>query len=275
MRCIHVLVASDVMLQYSSYLLPSLHLFSCELMMVIMRVFILDNTIHLHVLSTLWADDVILSSEEASSHQGNITAVAAKTVRMPVPVIKGDKLSTSKACNWFNAADTLLSKQFSKAVSTVRSIFTRCKLLSSQDTLTVSACEAVSVEGVRLVCDSTLVDHSIAFETTLCECILITRHADVFILTRDEALVSNRLFAHCTAETFFMPLFSTEFKLLHSSSEDVSTSVTSCSKVVIMAVSTVQALLLAGEGLIYQGMLAVTALEAHLMPMLLLVGQIL
>jgi len=131
------------------------------------------------------------------------------------------------------------------------------------------------MEGMGLVGDSTLVDNTIALETTLSKCVFITRNAHILVLPRDKALVSNRLFAHGTAETFFMPLLSAEFKLLHSSSKDVSTSIASRSKVVIMTIRAVQTFLLAGEGLIHQGVLTVTALEAHLMPMLLFVGQVL
>lgn len=141
--------------------------------------------------------------------------------------------------------------------------------------MAVGAGEAVAMEGMGLVGDSTLVDNTIALETTLSKCVFITRNADILVLPRDKALVSNRLFAHGTTETFFMPLLSAEFKLLHSSSEDVSTSVASRSKVVIMTIRAVQTLLLAGEGLIHQGVLTVAALEAHLMPMLLFVGQVL
>jgi len=98
---------------------------------------------------------------------------------------------------------------------------------------------------MSLIGDSTLVDHSITFETTLSEGIFIARYADVFILARNEALISNRLLTHGATETFLVPLFSTELKLLHSSTEDISTSVTACSKVVIMAISAVQAVILA------------------------------
>lgn len=141
--------------------------------------------------------------------------------------------------------------------------------------MAVGTGEAVPMEGMGLVGDSTLVDNSIALETTLSKCVFITRHAHILILPRDKALVSDRLFAHGTTETFFMPLLSAEFKLLHSSSKDVSTSIASRSKVVIMTICAVQTFLLAGEGLIHQGVLTVTALEAHLMPMLLFVGQVL
>jgi len=131
------------------------------------------------------------------------------------------------------------------------------------------------MEGMSLVGDSTLVDHSIALETALSERILVARDADVLILTRNEALISNRLLTHGATETFLVPLLATELKLLHSSSEDVSTTVTACSKVVVMAVSAVQAIILAGEWLIYQRVLTVTTFKTHLMPMFLLVGQVL
>lgn len=60
-----------------------------------------------------------------------------------------------------------------------------------------------------------------------------------------------------------------------TSTKDILAAIASCGKVVIMAVGTVELLILGGKGLVDQRVLAVTALEAFLVPVFLLVGQIL
>lgn len=57
--------------------------------------------------------------------------------------------------------------------------------------------------------------------------------------------------------------------------EDVAAAIAAGSKVVVMAVGTVEFLVLGGKGLIDEGSLAVTALKASLMPVLVLVRQVL
>lgn len=72
-----------------------------------------------------------------------------------------------------------------------------------------------------------------------------------------------------------MPLLSFVLVLLHSSAKQSTAAVTASRKVVVMAVSTVQLLVLAGERMIHQRHLAIAALEATLVPMSVFVRQIL
>eukprot|EP00914_Ancora_sagittata_P032073 GHVO01064998.1.p2 GENE.GHVO01064998.1~~GHVO01064998.1.p2 ORF type:complete len:197 (+),score=18.25 GHVO01064998.1:1064-1654(+) len=127
----------------------------------------------------------------------------------------------------------------------------------------------------RLVCDAALVDHSIALHAALSVLFLIAGDADNLLVARDEALVANGLLADLAAEALLMPLLPFVLVLLHTSTKDILTSIASSSKVVVMAVSAIQLLILRSKGLIDQGILAVTTLEAFLMPMLLFVRQIL
>ena len=60
-----------------------------------------------------------------------------------------------------------------------------------------------------------------------------------------------------------------------TSAKDVLAAVTPGGKVVVMAVGAVELLILGGKGLVHQGVGAVTALKALLMPVLLLVRQVL
>lgn len=57
------------------------------------------------------------------------------------------------------AATALLGKQFTEAVSAVRLLLAGSEFLAGQDLLTVSAHEAIAMEGYALVCYSALVDN--------------------------------------------------------------------------------------------------------------------
>lgn len=126
-----------------------------------------------------------------------------------------------------------------------------------------------------LVGDATLVDHPITLETSLCILLFIAWHTDHLLVTWDEALASYWLQTDLAAEALLMPLLALVLKLLHTCLEQAPTPVTPGRKVVVMAVRTVQPVILVGKGMIDQGHLAITALEASLMPVLVLVRQVL
>ena len=67
----------------------------------------------------------------------------------------------------------------------------------------------------------------------------------------------------------------TEWPVDFTRSEDVGTSITAQSEVVVMAVGTVSLLILAGEWTINQRHFAVDALETSLVPVFVLVRQVL
>jgi len=94
-----------------------------------------------------------------------------------------------------------------------------------------------------LVRDSTLVDHPVALEATLCKVVLIAWDAHYLLVTRDKTLVPDRLLTHRATETLLMPLLALVLKLLHAGLEDVCAAITTCSKVVVMAVSAVELVL--------------------------------
>lgn len=198
------------------------------------------------------AQNIIAISEKATSNQGGVTFVAIEAITMPVLFLKGNKLGASQSCDGLGAFDALLGKQLSKAVSTVWLLITGSKLLPSQYLLAVVAGEAFPMPGRSFVGDATLVDNSIAFHASLCKMLLIAWHTNDFLVTGDKALVANRLLALFAEKALFMPLLATVFILLHSSSEDVATTITSCCKIVVMAVSTVQLLILGSKWLIHQ-----------------------
>lgn len=225
--------------------------------------------------AALGTQDVLLVGQEALTDERDVTAVTAEAVRMPMAVVERDELRTAKSGDGLSTATTLLGKQLPEAVGAVGLVLTGGELLTSQHLLTVGALEAVAMEGGALIGDATLVDHAIAAVAALGELILVAGHANELGVTWDEALVADWLLADVAAEALLVPLLATELKLLHAGTEDVTASVTARSKVVVMAVSTVEFLVLGGKGLIDEGSLAVAALKARLMPMLVLVRQVL
>lgn len=58
--------------------------------------------------------------------------------------------------------------------------------------------------------------HPIALHAALCKVLFIARYADHLLVTRDKALVPNRLLAHLAEEALLVPLLATVFILLHT-----------------------------------------------------------
>lgn len=126
-----------------------------------------------------------------------------------------------------------------------------------------------------LVGDATLVDHPVTLHTPLSVLFLIAGNTNDLLVTRDEALATDWLLTNLAAEALFMPLFALVFVLLHASPEDILASVTAGSEVVVMAISTEETFVLGGERLINEGVTAIGAVKALLMPVSLLVGKVL
>lgn len=190
-------------------------------------------------------------------------------------IIERNELSTSKSSDCSAAATALSCKQFSKALGTVRLLLFRRELLSSQQLRAVRAREAVAMPRGVLVSYSTLVDHPVALETALSILFLVARNAHNFLVTWDETLDSDWLQAGLATEALFVPLLASVFVLLHTCSEQSLASVAFGCIVVVMAVGAEESLVLVSERTIDERHLTVAALEAFLMPMLLLVRQIL
>lgn len=194
---------------------------------------------------------------------------------MPVSLLKRDELCAAQTSNGLGALNTFLGEEIPKAFGAVWLLLSAGKLLSGQGLVAVGASEAVLVPGGALVRDATLVNHPIAFQAALGKVLLIAWHTDDFLVTGDEALVADWLLAHGATETLLMPLLALVLKLLHSSPEDVGTSIAPGSKVVVVAVGTVQLVVPGGERLIHKRVGAIDAFETFLMPMLVLIRQVL
>jgi hypothetical protein len=72
-----------------------------------------------------------------------------------------------------------------------------------------------------------------------------------------------------------VPLFPFVLELLHASSEKTATSIAPGGEIVVMTIRAVKFLVLAGERMIDQRLLAVRTLEAFLVPMTVFVRQVL
>lgn len=79
-------------------------------------------------------------------------------------IIEGDELGTSKSSNGTAASAALLGEQVPKAISTVGRIVTGGELLPGQNLVAVRAGEAITMERMRLVGNTSLVDDAITFQ---------------------------------------------------------------------------------------------------------------
>jgi len=166
-------------------------------------------------------------------------------------------------------------KELSEAIGAERLLFTARELLPCQRSVASVAGEALAMPRSVLVGNATFVDHPVALDASLSVLFLVARHADDFLVTWYERLRSNRLTTDFAGEALLMILLPFELKLLHPGSKDVVASVASESEVVVMTVGAVSPVVFVGKRPIDQGGLAVDALEARLMPMLVLVRQVL
>jgi len=126
-----------------------------------------------------------------------------------------------------------------------------------------------------LVRNASLVDHSIALGASLCILLLIARYTNRLAVTWYESLRPYWLATNLAAKALLVILLAFEVILLHSSPEDALTGVTAQSEVLVMTVRAERSLVLAGERSVHQGLTAVSAVEARLVPVLVLVRQVL
>jgi len=199
---------------------------------------------------TVRAEDLGHVSEEAPTHQGGGTTVTHEAFTVPVTVIKRDELSPAQASNRFSAAYALLSKQFSKALSTEGFLILRGELLSCQHFVTLGAHKTFPVPWGVLVRNAALVDHPITLETPLGVLLLIARHTHDLLVTWDKTLASYWLQTDLTTEALLMPLLALVLKLLHTCLEEPPTAVTPGRKVVVMTISAVEPVVLVGKRMI-------------------------
>jgi len=188
-----------------------------------------------------------------------------------VALVERDELCRAQTSDRTGAAAALLSEEVSEAVGTVRLLLPRRELFSSQLTVAARTREALAVPWRVLVRDASLVDHSIALETPLGVLLLIARDADSLRVTWYERLRSYWLTADLAAKALLVKLLSLELVLLHACAKDSLAGVTAQSKVLVMAIGAEGLVVPTGERPVDQRVATVGAVEASLVPMLLLV----
>jgi len=214
-------------------------------------------------------------SEKASSHERHVAFVADETVAVPMSVLKRNKLCPAKSRDWLGAANALLGEEISEAVSAIWLFISRCKLFTCQNLVAVGATEAFAMPRSPFVGHAALVDNPVALHATLGVIFLIARNAHHFLVTWDKTFCSNWLTTNFATKALFMPLLAFVLIFLHSCTEDVSASVASRGKVVVMTISAIKLLVFRCKWLIHKRLATVAAFKAFLVPMFVFVGQIL
>lgn len=213
--------------------------------------------------------------EEAAADQRRVAAVADETLAVPVTIVERNELRSTQPGDRFAAAAALLGEEVAEAFRAERLLVARRELLAGKHLVAVGTRETLAVPRCVLVRYPTFVDHPIALHASLSVLFLVALNADHFLITRYETLVADRLQANLAAETLLVPLFPLVLILLHPGSKESAATVAASREVVVMAVGTVQFVVLARERMINERHLTVAALETALVPVTVLVRQIL
>lgn len=197
------------------------------------------SELHELLLGTLRTQNVRAICDETFANKRRLAHCADEAVVVPVTVFKRDESGAANSGDWSTAGYASLSKQFAKAVGTVRLVLSGGEALTSKACVAVRATKALSMPWLVSVCYSSTCDDLVALNTSCSVFLLITASAVNVVITRDEAFGSNRIFAHTAAEAFLMPLMSFVFHFLSSCPEHFTTAIATCGKRSIIAVSTV------------------------------------
>lgn len=76
------------------------------------------------LLSAVGAEDVATICDKALANERTLAGSTDEAVVVPVAVLKGNETCAANTCNGAGTCSTPLGKQFTEAVSTVRSIIT-------------------------------------------------------------------------------------------------------------------------------------------------------
>jgi len=196
------------------------------------------NLLHHLLPCALRANDVFTVLDEALADHGVLADVAEEALVVPGQSFKGNKLCASQtalASDWFAAGRAPLRKELAEAIRTVRLVVPGGEPLSGKGLLAVGAGEAFPMPGVVAVSHTSLRDHLAALDALCGKLLLVTLGAVDVVLLRDEALGADGVLAGAADEALLVPLTSLVLHLLHTSLEDVSTSVTASGKLGVIA----------------------------------------
>jgi len=87
---------------------------------------------HQLLLGTLRADDVLPVRDEALPHHAGLAGAADEAVVVPVSSLEGNESGSTNTSDRFATGRAAFGEKFSKAISTVGFVVSRCKSLSRQ-----------------------------------------------------------------------------------------------------------------------------------------------
>jgi hypothetical protein len=227
------------------------------------------------LLGAFGAEYVGSIGDESLSDQRVVAHGTDEAVVVPVAILERNEASSSNASNWFAASGASLGKEFSEAFGTVWLVVSRSETLTSQWSIAIRTREALSVPRFVLVSYASASNNLIALNASGSELFFIACCAVNVVFPRDEGLGANGALANAAGEALLVPLSAFVFHLFGSCAEDFSTSVAACGESGVVAVCTIDLLVLGAKGLVDQRYSALVAKEASLVPVLLLVWQIL
>lgn len=204
------------------------------------------------VFPTVRAQDVVPLGEEASPHQGQGALLTVEAVVMPLPFFKGDVLRASQATDGVGTPCALLGIQVAETGDAIGKLIPGCEALSRQLLLAGSAHEALLVPGLVSVGDPSCGDGLFALNTLQGILLLVTGHAEILIVFRDETLGSYGLLAAMADEAGLMPAAALVLHLAGTWHDGLLAFLALGRVLVGVAVCAEQLVLLGREGLVHQ-----------------------
>lgn len=171
---------------------------------------------------------------------------------MPLAVLEGNVLSSSKTCDGFVAGLTLLGVQVAKTLEAVRAVVSGGEVLTGQLRLTVGAHETLFMPRLVPIGHSTFSQGLFTAGAARGKLVLVAGNAVMFVLVGDEGLGANGLFAAVTDKTALVPCGAAVLQLPRAWHDDLVTGDTFRGELVAVAVVAEQSIILTREGLISQ-----------------------
>lgn len=190
-------------------------------------------------------------------------------------VLKRNKLAATETCNRLATLSALLCKELPVTVGAVRLLVLGGELEAGELFTATGASEAFLVPGITLIRDSTTAYDFGTFRAALRILGLIAGHADYLIVTGDETLCTNRLFAFYADKTFLMPLLAAVLVLPHARLEDALAPITAGCKALVVTIGAVKLVVLRRKWTVRQRGVTGRAFETLFVPVPLFEGEIL
>lgn len=171
---------------------------------------------------------------------------------MPLALFKRNVLATAQTTDGCGAGGTLLGIKVAKAVETIGKVISRGEPLSRQLLFAAGAQETVLMPRLLTVGHTSSGDGFLAMDTLHGKLLLITGHAVVMVVLRNETLGANWLLASLACEASLMPAIPFVLHLSGAGHDGFLALMTLGGILIGVALSAEQLLILGGEGLVHQ-----------------------